>query len=31
MSLERSFEREDSAVGIVGNGSVETKLFQKQV
>jgi len=31
MSLERYFQMEDSAVGIVGNGSVGTELFKKQV
>ncbi len=31
MSLERHFQREYSAVGIVGNGSVGTELFKKQV
>src|SRR5258708_29514704 len=31
MSLERYFQREHIAVGIVGNGSVGVKLFKEQV
>ncbi len=31
MSLERHFQREPNAVGIVGNGSVGAKLFEEQV
>jgi len=31
MSLERYFQRESNAIGIVGNGSVGAKLFEGQV
>ena len=31
MSLERYFQREYNAIGIVGNGSVGEKLFEGQV
>ena len=31
MSLERYSQRKSNAVGIVGNGSVGTKLFEEQV
>src|SRR5258708_1013064 len=31
MSLERHFQRKSSAVGIVGNSSVGTELFEEQV
>ena len=31
MSLERCFQRESNAIGIVGNGSVGAKLFEGQV
>src|SRR5258707_3840109 len=31
MSLERYFQMESNAIGIVGNGSVRVKLFEGQV